>query len=44
MEATDRELLQAFLRNKSEEALRQLVDRHLPMVLGTFPPQSPGLQ
>lgn len=35
MEATDRESLQAFLRNKSEEAFRQLVERHLPMVLGT---------
>jgi len=35
MEASDRKLLQAFLRNQSEDAFRQLVERHLPMVLGT---------
>ncbi len=35
MEATDRELLQAFLGSNSEDAFRQLVERHLPMVLGT---------
>ncbi|HAV62016.1 MAG TPA: hypothetical protein DCY13_06590, partial [Verrucomicrobiales bacterium] len=35
METSDRELLQAFLGSKSEEAFRQLVGRHLPMVLGT---------
>ncbi len=35
METCDRELLQAFLRNQSEQAFRWLVGRHLPMVLGT---------
>jgi len=35
METSDRELLQAFLGKQSEEAFRQLVERHLPMVLGT---------
>ncbi len=44
METSDRELLQAFLRTNSGEAFRQFVERHLPMVLGTFPPQFPGLQ
>lgn len=31
----DRQLLQEYIRSQSQEAFRQLVDRHLPMVYST---------